>query len=157
MCLWAIYIFPGSVHIFSCSRIGRPIMNRSQTYEYGNCDCGRASPFLGIFVSNFWHCVFVVLCTSHGRVIGSPPIWDHAGVCIKWATWDEVRHDFVGTYINVWENVYCAQLIKWQIVRHFMLHGEFLQIGMIAANEKIGCKNSYKIFGETCYRRENRG
>jgi hypothetical protein len=26
MCLWAIYIFPGSVHIFSYSRIGRPIV-----------------------------------------------------------------------------------------------------------------------------------
>jgi hypothetical protein len=26
MCLCAIYIFPGSVHIFSCSRIGIPIM-----------------------------------------------------------------------------------------------------------------------------------
>ncbi len=25
MCLWAIYIFPRSVHLFSCSRIGRPI------------------------------------------------------------------------------------------------------------------------------------
>ncbi len=26
MCLWAIYVFPESVHIFSCSRIGRPIL-----------------------------------------------------------------------------------------------------------------------------------
>jgi hypothetical protein len=32
-----------------------------------------------------------------------------------------------------------------------MLHGEFLQRRMIIANEKIGCKSSYKIFGETCY------
>ncbi len=26
MCLWAIYIFPSSVHLFSCSRIGWPIV-----------------------------------------------------------------------------------------------------------------------------------
>jgi hypothetical protein len=36
-CLWAIYIFPGSVHIFPCSRISRPILekyiNHSQIYE----------------------------------------------------------------------------------------------------------------------------
>jgi hypothetical protein len=37
MCLWAIYIFPASVHIFSCSRIGRSrkYINRSQTHECG--------------------------------------------------------------------------------------------------------------------------
>ncbi len=26
MCLWAMYIFQGSAHIFSCNRIGRPIV-----------------------------------------------------------------------------------------------------------------------------------
>ncbi len=28
MCLWEIYIFPGSVHVFSFSRIGRPILEK---------------------------------------------------------------------------------------------------------------------------------
>ncbi len=63
------YIFPRSVHIFSCSRIGRPLaqsweyMNRSQTHECGNWDWGRTIPFLGIVVSNFRYCVFVVYLT----------------------------------------------------------------------------------------------
>jgi hypothetical protein len=52
-CLWTIYIFLGSVYIFSYSRICRPIVGyiyRSQTHKCGNWDWGRAIPFLGIFV-----------------------------------------------------------------------------------------------------------
>jgi hypothetical protein len=35
-------------------------INRSQTYESGNWDCSRASPFLGLFVSNFRYWFFAV-------------------------------------------------------------------------------------------------
>ncbi len=34
--------------------------NRSETHECGSWDWGRTIPFLGIFVSNFWYCVFAV-------------------------------------------------------------------------------------------------
>jgi hypothetical protein len=34
-----------------------------------NWDCGRAIPFLGIFVSNFWYCVFAV----YNKVIRMEP------------------------------------------------------------------------------------
>jgi hypothetical protein len=70
MCLWAIYIFPlfpGSVHLFSCCRIGRPILGKykslTDTWMWKLGDWGRAILFLGISVSNFWYCVFAVWCT----------------------------------------------------------------------------------------------
>ncbi len=66
MCLWAIYIFPGSVHIFPPAEKVDPswkYLINSQTHECGNWDWGPDIPFLGIFVSNFRHFVFAV-CIS---------------------------------------------------------------------------------------------
>ncbi len=63
MCLWAIYIFPGSVHIFPPAEKADPSWEyiiRSQTNECRNWDWGPDIPFLGIFVSNFRHFVFAV-------------------------------------------------------------------------------------------------
>jgi len=59
MCLWAINIFPGSVHIFSCSRIGRQILGIYTVHRI-EIDCGRTISFLGIFVSNFRYCAFTL-------------------------------------------------------------------------------------------------
>jgi hypothetical protein len=39
-------------------------IHRSQTHEYGNCDCGRAIPFLEISVSNFQNLCFAVWDTN---------------------------------------------------------------------------------------------
>jgi len=60
MFLRAIYIFPRSVHHFSCSRIGRPIVNGLQKHEFRNWERGCAVSFVGICVSNFQYSVFAV-------------------------------------------------------------------------------------------------
>ncbi len=63
MCLWAIYLFPGSVHIFPPAEKEDPSWEyiiRSQTHECGNWDWGPNIPFLGKFVSSFRHFVFAV-------------------------------------------------------------------------------------------------
>ncbi len=67
MCLWAIYIFPGSIHnkihIFPPAEKADPSCKyiiRSQTHECGNWDWDPDIPLLGIFVSNFRHFVFAV-------------------------------------------------------------------------------------------------
>jgi hypothetical protein len=68
MCLWAIYVFPGSVHIFPPAEKADPLWEyiiRSQTHECGNWDWGPDIPFLGIFVSNFQHFVFAVWYTVY--------------------------------------------------------------------------------------------
>ncbi len=63
MCLWAIYIFPGSVHIFPPAETAAPSWKyiiRSQTHECWNWDWGPDIPFLGKFASNFRHFFFAV-------------------------------------------------------------------------------------------------
>jgi hypothetical protein len=53
-CVCERFIYPGFIHIhvFFCRRIGRAsvgiYINRSQTHECGEWDCGLAIPFLGI-------------------------------------------------------------------------------------------------------------
>ena len=70
MCLWAIYIVPGSVYNTYCLQQNRETdrgnihINRSQTHECGNWAWGRAIPFLGIFVSKFRYFVFAVQLDS---------------------------------------------------------------------------------------------
>jgi hypothetical protein len=72
-----LYIPRIGPHI-SFSRIGRSIVwsweyiNRSQSHECGNSDCGRAIPFLGIFVSNFRYWFFAVWEKQHSP---SPRTW----------------------------------------------------------------------------------
>jgi hypothetical protein len=58
--MWAIYIFPQSVHLFGCIHWLWKYINRSQIHECRNCERGLAVLFLEIFVSNFWHSVFAV-------------------------------------------------------------------------------------------------
>ncbi len=67
MCLWAIYIFPGSVYIFPPAEqadLSWEYIIRSQTHECGIWDWGPDIPFLGIYVSNFRHFVFAVQFTT---------------------------------------------------------------------------------------------
>ncbi len=59
MCLWEIYIFPGSVHIFPPAEKADPSLTDTWMWKLG---WGPDIPFLRIFVSNFRHFVFAV-CT----------------------------------------------------------------------------------------------
>ncbi len=63
VCERSKYIFTRSAHIFSCSRIGKPIRGIykcSKKHERRNWDWSCAAPFLGIFVSNFRYRVFAL-------------------------------------------------------------------------------------------------
>ncbi len=58
MYLWAVYIFPGSVCLFCCSQMGRPILEiyKSLTDESRNWEWDRAV-LLGIHKSDFRYSV----------------------------------------------------------------------------------------------------
>jgi hypothetical protein len=77
MCLWAIYIFPESVHIFPCSRIGRPILeiyeSLSDIEECRNWETEHCKSVLEITVSflenHKWDLTFIL--DSHRSFICS--------------------------------------------------------------------------------------
>ncbi len=69
MYLGAIYIFPGSICLFGCSQIGRPISGNIEiAHRYSECrnwERGLAVSFLGIHRSDFrynvlWECSYNV-------------------------------------------------------------------------------------------------
>ncbi len=79
MCLWVIYEFPPSGHLFSRSRIGGPIrgihsIDHSQKHECRNRDCSRIVPFLGIYVC-FKFSVFCLCSASQNKTCSTPLIW----------------------------------------------------------------------------------
>ncbi len=88
MCLWAIYVFPGSVHIFPPAEKADPSWEYiigSQTHECGNWDWGPDIPFLGIFVSNFRHFVFAVFDNVLFRELADEEIFAVLVCCITTA------------------------------------------------------------------------
>ncbi len=89
MCLRAIYIFLGSVHLFSHSRIGRPILgiyiNHSQKHKWGNWDWGRAIPFLGICtVRRTWMGFSFAVNNSIVRIVQTSAIFFFPPLRISW-------------------------------------------------------------------------
>ncbi len=71
ICLWAIYIFPGSVHIFHPAEKAEPMWEYiilSQTHKCGNWDWDPDIPFLGMFFSNFRHFVFAVQTFTNNNI-----------------------------------------------------------------------------------------
>ncbi len=64
MCLCTIYVFQGSVHLFSCNRIGRPIMglykSLTDTWMW-KLGLRPHNSFSGNIVLNFRYCVFAML------------------------------------------------------------------------------------------------
>jgi hypothetical protein len=100
MCLWAIYIFPGSICLFCCKKYvdrSREYINRSQTHQCGNLDWGRAIPIKGIHKCDFRCSVLVCLALMYFRdLITANSFWRGPGVLQKSTGLQKINFPLLG-------------------------------------------------------------
>ncbi len=95
MCLWAIYIVPGSVHIFPPAEKEDRLweyINHSQTHECGNWDWDPNIPFLGILVSKFRCFVFAVRKFKFKKKMGQTAITIYSRLSLTPDWMDSIAH-----------------------------------------------------------------
>jgi hypothetical protein len=106
-------ILTGFGHLFSCSRIGRPIMgilkSLTDTWMWKLKLRGRTVPFLGIFVLNSQYCLFAVHATHWlaTRRSGAAAHWSDQHLLENWGR----KNPFLGIVVSNFR--YCVFAVCW--------------------------------------------
>jgi hypothetical protein len=113
MCLLAIYIFPGSVHIFFCSRIGRPILEINESLTD-----------MWVYIILIWNNSFISGNTSMGTrhlywIITGPSF----AVCPLKGKASDLQQKVRKWLTDIYKYLYKAYLTKkYKICYQYFLH-----------------------------------